>query len=58
MIKSTLKKKLVSSTNGLHKRCTINDETLVFEDQCRENSRKQIEGLKLGKFVANGYVKI
>ena len=54
MIKSTLKKNVVSSTNGLPKKCSTNDETLIFQDQCRENTRKQIEALKLSKFDVNG----
>ena len=58
MTKSTLKKKRVLSTNGLPNKCSTNVETLIFKDQCRENTRKQIEALKLGKFVVNGYMTI
>ena len=53
MIKSTLKKKDVSSTNRTHKKCTTNNKTFSFKDQCKENTRQQ-----LGKFVCNNLVAV
>ena len=47
MIKSTLKRKRVSSTNRLDKKCT----TLSFEDKCKENTRQHFDDLKLGNLL-------
>ena len=58
MIKSALNKKEVSSTNGLHNKCTKNNKTLSFKDQCKENTRQQFDDLKLGKFVVNNHIAI
>ena len=56
MIKSTLNKKDFSSTNGTHIKCTTNNKTLSFKDQCKENTRQQFDDLKLGKFVTNNHM--
>ena len=58
MIKSTLMKKDVSLTNGTHKKCTTNNKTLSFEDQCKENTRQQIADLKFGKYVIINLVAV
>ena len=56
MIKSTLNKKDFSSTNGTHIKCTTNNKTLSFEDQCKENTRQQIHDIKLGKYVVSNLI--
>ena len=58
MIRSTLKKKGVSLTNRLHKKFTKNIKTFSFEDQCKENTRKKFDDLKLGKFVVNSFIAV
>ena len=58
MIKSTLKIKEVSSTNGLHIKCTTINKTLSFKDQCKENTRQQIADLKFGKYVISNLVAV
>ena len=56
MIKSTLMKKDVSLTNGTHKKCTTNNKTLSFKDQCKSNTKQQFDDLKLGKLVYNNLI--
>ena len=58
MIKSTLKIKEVLSTNGSHLKCTKINKTLSFKDQCKENTRQQLDYLKLGKFFVNNFVAV
>ena len=58
MIKSKLMKKEVLSTNGTHKMCLTITKTLSFKDQCKENTRQQLDYLKLGKFFVNNFVAV
>ena len=51
MIKSTLKRKRVSSTNRLDKKCITNVKKLSFEDKCKENTRQHFDDLKLGNLL-------
>ena len=53
MIKSLLKIKEASLTNGTHNECTTNNKTFSFKDQCKENTKQQFDDSKLGKFVVN-----
>ena len=56
MIKSTLKRKDVSSINGTRTKYTTNNKTLSFENQCKENTRQQIIDLKFGKCVVSNLI--
>ena len=58
MIKSTLKKKKVSSTNETHKKCNTKNKTLSFKDQSKENTRQKIVDLKFGKYVVSNLIAV
>ena len=58
MIKSILKKKEVTSTNGTHKKSTTNNKILSFKDQCKESTKQQFDDLNLGKFVDNNLIAV
>ena len=58
MIKSTLNKKDVLSTNGTHKKSTTNNKIPSFKDQCKENTRQQIVDLKFGKYIASNLITV
>ena len=58
MIKSTLKKKEVSSKNGTHNKCITKNKTISLKDQCKENTKQQFNDSKLGKFVCNNLITV
>ena len=58
MIKSTFKKKEVSSTNGTNKKRTTMNKTLRFKDRCKEITRQKLDDLKLGQFVVNNFITV
>ena len=47
----SLKRKKDSSTIEPYNKCTTNNETLGFQDLCKEITRQQIHDLTLGKFI-------
>ena len=51
MNKSTLKRKRSPSTEEPNNKCITNKKAHNFGDLCIETTRKQIDDLKLGKFV-------
>ena len=53
MIKNILKQNRVSSTTKRYKKCTKNDKILGFQDLCKENTRHQIDILKIGMFIVD-----
>ena len=53
MNKSTLKRKRSPSTEEPNNKCITNKKAHNFGDLCIETTRKQIDDLKLGKFVIN-----
>ena len=55
MNKSTLKQKRDTSTIEPNIKCTTNNKTVNFKDLCKEITRKQIDVLKLGKFVVRNF---
>ena len=52
---STFKRKRDSFTIQPDRKCTTNNKTVNFKDLCKEITRKQIDVLKLGKFVVRNF---
>ena len=53
MDKITLKRKRVLSTIEPYNKCTTNNNTLKFQDLCKQITKQRIDVLKLGKLVVN-----
>ena len=56
MNKSALKRKGGSSAIEPYDKCITNNETLTFENLCKEITRQQIDVLKLGNFVIKNLI--
>ena len=55
---STLKRKRESLAIQPNKNCTKINKIVNFKDVCKEITRKQIEVLKLGKFVFRNLLEV
>ena len=55
---STLKRKRESLAIQSNKNCTKINKTVNFKDVCKEITRKQIEVVKLGKFVVKNLLEV